>query len=439
MNRQLVTFAALCLLAILPAVPDIAAQEVIDLPGRDQPLEADFEEIFRVGVREGDEREMFAHVASVAFDANGNLYVVDGLYYQMDTRIVVFDANGDFVREFGSMGEGPGEFNRPNEVAVLRDGTIVVEDLGHRAYQLFDANGEFLRMVRMARGGIGYHNLFPDPRGGAVFMKKDAGASITISSSAGGAPPAAPTTRPLWRMDLGSEEARNDTVVAAWQAPRGERPERPGLPPGEPEAPTYEPPLLASVLPDGSVVHSDSSAWELQVTPPQGGGSARVLRRPLRPRPITGGMEEAYNKVVSNRGSILNRTTGERTTYELPKRVFYPEVSILLALATTWDGRIWVQRRGEEAGNPRPTGPINLRNARDLPPGRHELPHGPISWSTPGPIDVVTADGRYVGTFAPEATAMPDAFGPDGMAAFIELDEFDVASVVVRRLSAGVR
>jgi len=64
---------------------------------------------------------------------------------------------------------------------------------------------------------------------------------------------------------------------------------------------------------------------------------------------------------------------------------------------------------------------------------------GPKAWHTPGPIDVVTADGRYVGTFATEATALPDAFGPDGMAAFIELDEFDVASVVVRRLPAGVR
>ena len=64
---------------------------------------------------------------------------------------------------------------------------------------------------------------------------------------------------------------------------------------------------------------------------------------------------------------------------------------------------------------------------------------GPISWRSPGPIDVVTADGRYVGTFTTEATAMPDAFGPNGMAAFIELDEFEVASVVVRRLPAAVR
>ena len=51
----------------------------------------------------------------------------------------------------------------------------------------------------------------------------------------------------------------------------------------------------------------------------------------------------------------------------------------------------------------------------------------------------MTADGEYVGTYATDATATPDAFGPDGLAALIELDEFDVASVVVRKLPTEVR
>ena len=56
-----------------------------------------------------------------------------------------------------------------------------------------------------------------------------------------------------------------------------------------------------------------------------------------------------------------------------------------------------------------------------------------------GPIDVLTAGGDYVGTYRTGATRIPDAFGPDGLAAFIELDELDVATVVVRRLPAEVR
>ena len=415
------------LVAVLRAVPDLAAQRVIDLPVQDRPLDADFEEIFRVGVVDGEEWEMFSHVASVAFDADGNLYVVDGLrnISELNMRILVFDASGNFLRQFGSMGEGPGEFNMPTGVAVMRDGTTVVEDLRHRAYQLFDANGEFLRMVRM-RDGIGYHNLLPDPRGGGVFTMKEDGVFFSVGS-AGGPPPPPPTRRPLWRVDLGGDEALNDTVVEGWQAPRGEVPNLPGLPPGRPQAPTYEPPFLAGVLPDGSVVHSDSSAYALQVTPPDASRVDRVIRRPLRPRPVTREMEDTYNELVSNRGSIVNETTGEVSTYELPKRVFYPEVSILLAVAATWDGRIWVQRRAEDVGNRVQIGPASLGL------------FGPKNWHTPGPIDVVTADGRYVGTFATEATPLPDAFGPDGMAAFIELDELEVASVVVRRLPAAVR
>ena len=65
--------------------------------------------------------------------------------------------------------------------------------------------------------------------------------------------------------------------------------------------------------------------------------------------------------------------------------------------------------------------------------------HGGDGGAPAAPPTFVTPDGEYVGTYSAEATAMPDAFGPDGLAAFIELDEFDVASVVVRRLPTEVR
>ena len=38
-----------------------------------------------------------------------------------------------------------------------------------------------------------------------------------------------------------------------------------------------------------------------------------------------------------------------------------------------------------------------------------------------GAIDVWNPDGRYVGTLPPDDPPMPDAFGPDGLAAWIEL------------------
>ena len=52
-------------------------------------------------------------------------------------------------------------------------------------------------------------------------------------------------------------------------------------------------------------------------------------------------------------------------------------------------------------------------------------------------IDVWNPAGRYVGTLRPDDPPMPDAFGPDGLAAWVELDELDVPTIVVGRLGLG--
>jgi 3-phytase len=52
-------------------------------------------------------------------------------------RLVVFDADsGARLREFGSRGDGPGEFNRPNGLAVHGDHLFVVERDNHRVQVL---------------------------------------------------------------------------------------------------------------------------------------------------------------------------------------------------------------------------------------------------------------------------------------------------------------
>ncbi len=322
-------------------------------------------------------------------------------------RVLVFDASGSFVREFGSPGEGPGEFKWPTGFAVMRDGTMVVKDFGHRGYQLFDANGEFQRMVR---GVQGWNTLLADPRGGGVFtgdLPAVTGRSRTYTTSGQATPADPPTSRPVLYLDFAGEEVRTDTVVEGWLPPRSDQDiDVPQDIRGSGNAralgaamsgllsppPILEPPLLAGVLPDGSIVHSDSSAYALKITPPDAGEVARVIRRPLRPEPVTDAIKREYQE---------RRNVGRGG-------LFYPEVPVLRSLSTTWGGRIWVQRRGDQPGSD-------------------------------GPIDVVASVGHYLGTFATDATTMPDAFGPNGLAAFIEFDEFDVASVVVRRLPGTVR
>ena len=430
------------LLAVMTGPSTLLAQEIVEVTGRDQRMEPEFEEVYRVGVLEGESWEMFASVGQVAFDAEGNLYIFDGTTGQMrvegmrlmgsgQVRVLVFDAAGRFVREFGSSGGGPGEFNQPMGFAVLRDGTVVVSDVGHRAYQLFNASGEFLRMVRAGDGtdavAIPAQGIQPDPRGGAVFA--GGGARSMVTSFGGAADP--PTFRPVLRVGLDGETARADTVAEGWLPPRTGLDDlattrlpaelRSALG-GMSMATVFEPGFLVSVLPDGGIVHSDSSAYAVKVTPPGTRDVTRIIRRPFDPEPVTEAVREAHQERTAAARSAFGGTgsrrlmivgaaqgnnPGPEAMFDLEDR-YYHEIPVLRDLATTWEGRIWVRRGGEEP-------------------------------DSDGPIDVLTAEGAYVGTYGTGATEMPDAFGPDGLAAFIELDEFDVASVVVRRLPTEVR
>lgn len=77
---------------------------------------------------------------------------------------------------------------------------------------------------------------------------------------------------------------------------------------------------------------------------------------------------------------------------------------------------------------------------RDAPlAGRPEALHSigrsdPVDRAQP-PIDVVTVEGRYLGTISGQS--LPSALGPERLAAYVETDELDVQRITVRRLPAS--
>lgn len=440
---RLVSIHSSLLMAVVVGPFTLLAQEIVEVTGRDRPMDPALEEVYRVGVVEGEPWEMFSQVNHVAFDERGNLYVFDdaGSLLSPDLRVSVFDPSGAFARMFGTNGEGPGEFRHPNGYAVARDGTTIVRDRGHLAYQVFDASGGFVRMIRNragtteSSGGGGVVTtttavstpIQADPRGGAVYTT--AGETTISGFGVDGTPPAA---RLIARHNLDGEDVHIETVVRPWQPPRGDTPSGQHGAVGVTLPRTFEPRLLMALLPDGGLVYSDSSAYAIKVVAADGSGMVRTITRPFQPTPVTARIEGEYKRVMEEQDAEGRRREG-RTTVSISTRgegvgndpgsvqalmqlmeefdkiqPFYPEIPVLLRLQTTWEGRIWVMRQGE-------------------------------SLLEDGPIDVLSADGEYVGTYPAGAMTMPDAFGPEGLAAFVGLDEFDVPSVVVRRLPTEVR
>lgn len=418
-----------------PAAVSLGAQETIELPGEDHWLDANFAEVFRIGSLMGEEWEQFGDVRRVAFDGAGRLYVFD----DQAERIFVVGTDGALIREIGRKGEGPGEFRNPADVVALEDGRVVVADMGHRAYHIFDANGDFERMVRI--GGdptytvIGTHMPL---RGAEGLVTSTEGGTMAISvRSVAGAEPAErpdPTTRAIERVDLSGEEIVKDTIAEGWlpasadptsgisRSAGGTSFSLGGL--GGP--PEFSPDLYWGVLPDGTVAFSDSSTYGVRIVV-AGSDVVRNLTRPLAPEPVTdrfvraerdrrlkeladtpdedlGGPRIVFNgEVMAIDAEEVRKSRRE----DIENLQFFTEVPVIRDLGASWNGMIWVQRRGEEP-------------------------------DSDGPIDVLDMAGRYVGSYRTGATGIPDAFGPDGLVAFIEEDELEVKTVVVKRVPLEV-
>jgi DNA-binding beta-propeller fold protein YncE len=85
----------------------------------------------------------FGGATNVAVDSDGNIYVTD----TMNSRVEIFDAEGNFISTFGKAGDGPGYFFRPKGIAVDSDGHIWVADQYQDRLQVFNREGQLLTYI----------------------------------------------------------------------------------------------------------------------------------------------------------------------------------------------------------------------------------------------------------------------------------------------------
>jgi streptogramin lyase len=92
----------------------------------------------------GDGPDSFNRPSAVLVAPNGDVFVADGHGEGSNARIVKFSAKGKFIKAWGKMGKGPGDFALPHSLAMDKAGRLYVADRENNRIEIFDQNGKFL-------------------------------------------------------------------------------------------------------------------------------------------------------------------------------------------------------------------------------------------------------------------------------------------------------
>jgi DNA-binding beta-propeller fold protein YncE len=92
-----------------------------------------------------DAPESFNQPNDVAIAPNGDIFVAEGHTPGMGSaRILKFNKDGKFLKQWGKHGSAPGEFEVPHALAFDSQGRLFVGDRANNRVQIFDQEGKFL-------------------------------------------------------------------------------------------------------------------------------------------------------------------------------------------------------------------------------------------------------------------------------------------------------
>ncbi|MBL8179885.1 MAG: 6-bladed beta-propeller [Bryobacterales bacterium] len=131
-------------------------------------------------------RREFRGTTDIAFGPNGRVFISDGYG---NNRVLVYDAKGKRVRQWGEKGIEAGQFHLPHGIAIDERNIVYVADRENGRIQRFDLSGKFLGM---------WTNL------GKTFSLSLQGGALWIGTQ----PPDEPNGAPGWLMKVDRDTGR---------------------------------------------------------------------------------------------------------------------------------------------------------------------------------------------------------------------------------------
>ncbi len=86
----------------------------------------------------------FNSPSDIAVAENGEIFIADGHGQDSNNRVMKFSSDGTFIKSWGKMGYGPGEFKSLHAIDIDLRGRIFIADRGNNRLQIFDQEGNFI-------------------------------------------------------------------------------------------------------------------------------------------------------------------------------------------------------------------------------------------------------------------------------------------------------
>ena len=98
----------------------------------------------------GRDPEFFFQPNDVLVAPNGDIFISEGHASAAGStaRILKFSKDGKFIKSWGKLGTGQGEFDQPHALAMDSRGRLFVGDRNNNRIQIFDQNGTFIQELR---------------------------------------------------------------------------------------------------------------------------------------------------------------------------------------------------------------------------------------------------------------------------------------------------